>query len=90
MIAAIQTASDGRSASVMSASRREESAMTSHVSAAPTTSPTISSHQLNSAFTVGPPAIARGGESCGGQYRSDRCGIDAADRTLRSHDRHHS
>ena len=38
-----------------SASRRADSAMTSQVSAAPMTSPTISSHQLNSAFTTWPP-----------------------------------
>src|SRR5205814_8151924 len=49
--AAIQCASPSRSASRSPTSRRRESATTSHTRPAPTTSPTISSHQLNSEFT---------------------------------------
>ena len=43
--------------------------MTSQVSAAPTTSPTMSSHQLNSAFTRWPPGGPSAEVSCAGQYR---------------------
>ena len=48
-----QSASRGRSTASMSTSRRRESATTNQTSPAPTTSPTMSSHQLNSAFTAG-------------------------------------
>ncbi len=42
----------GRSAAVTSSSRRRESSSTSQTRPAPITSPTMSSHQLNSAFTA--------------------------------------
>ena len=47
-----QSASRAVSAASMSDSRRRESSTTSQTSPAPTTSPTMSSHQLNSAFTA--------------------------------------
>ena len=49
---AIQAASRVRSRSSTSTSRRRESSRTNQTSPAPTTSPTMSSHQLNSAFTA--------------------------------------
>ena len=48
-----QAASRGRSTASTSASRRRESMTTSQTSPAPTTSPTMSSQTLNSAFTRG-------------------------------------
>ena len=52
MTADSQAASRGRSTSSISDSRRRESMMTSQTSPAPTTSPTMSSQTLNSAFTA--------------------------------------
>ena len=63
----IQPASLRCSDSSTSISRRADSDITSHVSAAPMTRPTMSSHQLNSAFKGRPPRRDDGRGSCAGQ-----------------------
>src|SRR5436190_8849920 len=75
MVWAIHAASAGSSASLISESRRCESARISQTRPAPMTRPTISSHQLNSLigrqWRVRRRRIRRGefGPACGGQYR---------------------